>query len=257
MQTSSVSTAYGGSQAERMLAALLQSQTKTGQDVQGANAPSDADRPSGPPPKRPPGPPPSGGAGGQFAANTLTDLLSTQEDEKTSPFDKLAAELIKQADSNGDGALSSDEIQSAMGGGATSSATDAKGLSAALTKLDTNGDGKLGANELSAALEAKRPSDGPGRARPSSADIATKLISETDSNGDGALGLDEIKAALGSDGAKASDTLTASMSKLDTDGDGKLSAAELSAALDAFQTANRRGREGSDGASSAQASITA
>ncbi|MDB5452865.1 MAG: hypothetical protein JWO33_1443, partial [Caulobacteraceae bacterium] len=224
MQTSSVSTAYAGSQAQRMLAALLQQQPKTGQDVPGATAASAGDRPSGPHRARPLGPPPSGGASGQFAASTLTGLLSTQEGAKTSPFDDLAADLIKQADTNGDGSLNADEITAAIGGAPTSSTGEASGLSAAMAKLDANGDGQLSASELSAGLEAKRSEGGrgPGRAPPSSSDVAAKLISQADSNGDGALGVDEVQAALGSDAAASAETLTASISKLDTDGDGKL-----------------------------------
>src|SRR5258708_6805379 len=110
MQTSSISTAYGGSQAQRMLATLLQQQSKTGQDMQGAAEASGKARPSGSHPGRAHGPPSSGGAGGQFAAGTLADLLSTQEGQEASPFDELAANLIKQADTDGDGSLSADEI---------------------------------------------------------------------------------------------------------------------------------------------------
>jgi len=252
MQVSSVSTAYGGSQAQRMLSALLQPKTKTGQDVPGAAGGSDGSRPPAPPP----GPPPSGGPSGQFAANTLSGLLSTQEDDKTSPFADFAAKLINQADTDGDGALSVDEIKASLGADSSTATGATDDLSAAVAKLDTDADGKLSASELGAGLAAKRHhhAHGAGHAAPSSTDIASKLISEGDSDGDGALGLDEIEATLGSDAASSADSLTASISKLDTDGDGKLSAAELGAALDAFRTANQRGSAtGSTGASSAQA----
>jgi Ca2+-binding EF-hand superfamily protein len=221
--------------------------------VQGATDASAGNRPSGPHPGRPAGPRPSAGASGQFAASTLTDLLSTQEGEETSSFDNLAGDLIKQADTNGDGQLSADEIKGAIGGDSTSSTDD---LSAAMAKLDTDGNGALSASELSAGLDTKRSERGrgSGHAPPSSSDVAAKLVSEADSNGDGVLDLDEIKATLGSDAADPAATLTASMSKLDTDGDGKLSAAELSAALDAFRTANQRGSAaGSSAASATQA----
>jgi len=254
MQTSSVSTAYGGGQAQRMLAALLQQQTKTGQDMQGAGEASGGAQPAGPPPGRPPGPPPSS-ASGQFAASTLTDLLSTQEGEETSPFSDLAADLIKQADTDGDGSLSADEIKGAIGNG-SSSTDDADGLKAAMAKLDTDGNGTLSASELSAGLEARRSERGHrhGHAPPSSSDVAAKLVSQADSDGDGALGLDEIEATLGSGDASSAETLTASIKKLDTDGDGKLSAAELSAALDAFRTAGQGGQAaGSSASSSIQA----
>jgi hypothetical protein len=157
MQISSVSTAYGGSQAQRMLSALLQPQTAAGQDMPGAGETSGGSRPSGPPP----GPAPNGGPSGQFAAHTLSDLLSTQEDDDTSPFANIAAKLISQADTDGDGALSLDEIQATLGadeGGAADS------LTAAIKTLDTDGDGKLGAAELSAALDAFRTANQRGHA---------------------------------------------------------------------------------------------
>jgi Ca2+-binding EF-hand superfamily protein len=241
-----------------MLSDLLLQQTKTGQDLPGAAGASGGSQRSGPPPGPPPGPPASGGPSSQFAANTLSDLLSTQEGDQTSPFADFAAKLINQADTDGDGALSVDEIKASLGSGSTSPTDATDDLSAAVAKLDTDADGKLSASELGAGLAAKRPHHGhhAGHTPKSSADVASKLISQADSDRDGALGLDEVEAALGSD-AGAADNLSASIKKLDADGDGRLSAADLSAALDAFRTANQRGpATGSTATSSAQAGMT-
>ena len=231
-----------------MLSALLQPKPKTGQDMPGAAGSSDGSRPSGPPP----GLPPSGGPSGQFAANTLSNLLSTQEGAETSPFANLAAKLIDRADTDGDGALSVDEIKASLASRSSASASSTDDLTAAVAKLDTDADGKLSASELGAGLAARRHhhAQGAGHAPPSSSGVASKLISLADSDGDGALGLDEIEAVLGSDGARSADSLTASIKTLDTSGDGKLSAAELSAALDAFRTAHQRGAAAGSGATS-------
>jgi Ca2+-binding EF-hand superfamily protein len=65
----------------------------------------------------------------------------------------LAAQLLDAADSNGDGALSAGEIQTALGPAATGQADS---LGQAIAKLDSNGDGKLDASELLAAIDAFR-----------------------------------------------------------------------------------------------------
>jgi len=63
----------------------------------------------------------------------------------------LAARLLGSADSDGDGALSAGEIETALG---ASGASDA--FTAAFGKLDADGDGKLSGAELSAAIDAFR-----------------------------------------------------------------------------------------------------
>ena len=233
MQIAANSTAYGGSQAQRLLASLLQPQTSARQEQPGGTSSA---KPDGPPPGAPPGPPPGGGAR-QFASRTLGGLLSAQE---SSTSTDLASQLIDAADTDGDGVLSLEEIQKSL------EASSSDELSAQVAKLDTDGDGKLNADELSAGLEAARP-DGPppgGPPRglpPSGADVASNLIGDVDADQDGALSLDEIKTELGLD-ATASDSLTSAFGKLDTDGDGKLGSAELTAALDAFQASHAYGR---------------
>lgn len=156
MQISTSSNAYESSGAQRMLAALLEQQgSGSGQDLQSTQGPDKGPPPGGPPP----GPPPGGGASGQFSSDTLSSLLSVQQEDPTSS--DIASKLISDADTDGDGALSLDEIKKALTGDEsaqtsstpTASSTD-DSLSKALSKLDTNGDGKLSSSELASALDS-------------------------------------------------------------------------------------------------------
>jgi hypothetical protein len=102
------------------------------------------------------GPPPAGGMppsgpGNQFASDTLSGLLSVQQQEPPSAAD-LAQQLMSQVDTNGDGELSADEIQQALGGDTSSD------LTSAIAKLDTNGDGQISTDELTSALQSARTS---------------------------------------------------------------------------------------------------
>lgn len=241
MQVSSTSASPAGSQAQRVLASLLQ-QTSA-RDRQ--EKPSGAKGAGGPPPGGPPAGPPPGGSARQFASNTLSGLLSAQETQngKASGADDLASKLIDDADSDGDGALSLDEIQTTLGAGASDA------LSAAVASLDSDGDGKLSAEELSAGLDANRPERGAPPAPPSAGDVASKLIGDVDSDKDGALSLAEIMDQLGVDDEDTD--LASSFGKLDADGDGRLGSAELTAALDAFQATIGQGGQ------RAQAAVTA
>lgn len=229
MQISTSSATYGASQAQRVLASLLQQTSEPA----GQDQPSKTKGSGGPPP----GPPPGGGAA-QFSSNTLSSLLSTQE---SAGADDLASKLIEDADSDGDGALSLAEIQTSLGVEASDE------LTSAVSELDTDGDGVLSADELSAGLEANRP-ERRGPPPPSSSDIALHLLGDVDAGSDGALSLSEITSELGVD---EDADLTSAFGKLDTDGDSLLSTAELTAALDAFQAARGFGE------SKSQATVTA
>ena len=68
----------------------------------------------------------------------------------------MAQAMLGQADSNGDGALSLDEVTQALGGSGSSG--DATSLATAFGKLDANGDGQISADELTAAITAFRQS---------------------------------------------------------------------------------------------------
>jgi Ca2+-binding EF-hand superfamily protein len=146
----------------------------------------------------------------------------------------MADELIKAADTDGDGTLSADEIAKATG----SSSTE---LSSAISSLDTDGDGKLSGGELTAGLQqAHRGRHGhhAHASAPSNDDLVASLVSSADSDQDGALSLAEVTKVLdGKDGSG----LSTAFGKLDADGDGKLSSTELQAALATFEKAQGYG----------------
>ncbi len=144
MQISSVASSSAASALQKLLASIkAQSAETTGQDVPGGA--QGAERPSGPPPGGPPpGPPPSGGASSQFASSTLASLLDAQEDDGTTS--DIAGLITDSLDTNGDGTLSLDEIDRALG----DSKTD---RTSAFAKLDVSGDGQLDVAELTKALD--------------------------------------------------------------------------------------------------------
>src|SRR5260370_31467926 len=114
MQISSTPTAYGGGEAQRLLSFLLQRQgAQAGQDVPGADSTSAATTSS---PTQPAG----GSSAAQFTSATLSSLLSAQEAPPSSA--DVAAKIINTADTNGDGSLSLDEIEKALGQDTTSGA---------------------------------------------------------------------------------------------------------------------------------------
>jgi Ca2+-binding EF-hand superfamily protein len=261
MQISSTSTAYGGSEAQRLLSMLLPQQGQSGTGA-GQELPGAAD--SANPPPTPPQPTGSGSSAAQFASATLASLLTTQQGPPSST--DIANKVIGAVDTDGDGQLSLDEIEKALGSD-TTSGTDA--ASQAFAKLDANGDGKISADELSSALDAKKATDasstgGAGGVHhhrhahhASSADLAQQIFGQADANGDGALSADEISSALGQDAAGATTGLTQQIAKLDTNGDGSLSTAELTAAIDAFRAAHKHGSADAQSQAASTQAVTA
>ena len=237
MQIPSTSTAYGGGEAQRLLARLFQQQgPPAGQDLPGDSTQPVA-APASPPtsPANPPG-------AASFAQATLASLLDTQAPAPTSA--DIAQKVIGAAYSDGDGALSLAEVEAALGQDTTSGDS---GVSQAFAKLDANGDGKLSQDELASAIDARKSASGvhhhhhhhghataASQAQPSDGGLASAILGQADSNGDGALSADEIAQALGT---SASDGLKQSLAGFDKDGDGKLDSSELAAAIDAFRTA--------------------
>jgi hypothetical protein len=93
----------------------------------------------------PSGPPP---AGATLTSATLASLLDAQQ-TKPSASD-IASQLISNADTDGDGSLSLDEITNALSGNQKKDPTQ---LSDAFNTLDSNGDGKLSSDELASGLQ--------------------------------------------------------------------------------------------------------
>lgn len=127
----------------------------------GQTSPGDKTDPAsfaGPPPGAPPGPPPqkpAGSASDRFGSDTLATLISAQEAPQGSD---LVNKLISSLDTNGDGQVSLDEIQSALSkkddASSTAGTAQQPDRSAAFGQIDTSGDGKLSADELLSALSA-------------------------------------------------------------------------------------------------------
>jgi|GEM_PF-2195419 len=257
MQTSAISTGY----LLRSLQAAAGLEPPSGAKGAGQIQPGG----DGPPPGGCAPPVRSDSAGSdQFASSTLTSLLSTQQD--TSPASGMAAKLISDLDTDGDGALSQSEVSNAVGGKLDTTS--------GFAKLDTNGDGSLGADELQTALQSRlgahrHHGGGLSHAHDAGA-AATGLVSALDTNGDGSLSLEEITAAIsggtdsttsGSGTSTTAATTTAASTgladtfgRLDANGNGQLSIDELTTALAQAFSNHRRNDATYASASTATAS---
>jgi Ca2+-binding EF-hand superfamily protein len=145
-------------------------------------------------------PPPMQGwssSGQGFSTDTLASLLSTQQTDQSD----RAASMFADADADGDGAVTSDELATAM----------------------------------AAHAPADLPSDAP-----SAADMASSMLANGDSDGDGSLSLSEFQSMKpggphGAGGPPPSggsdESSSASTDAADLNGDGVVSAAELAQTL--------------------------
>lgn len=216
MQISS-SSAATSSMALNALRDVFQTQSTepTGQKSPTGQASESAKRP---PPPPPPPPPPKSSSGGGFSAETLSALLQAQETGSDA-----AADVIDEADTNGDGTVSLGELAASLG-------TDEASVSRAFARVDADADGEINASELEAGLKSAGGPRGHRSPPPSSTDVATSLLTEADSDNGGSLSLDEIAMALGRDDPS---TLSNAFAALDTNGDGGLGGDELTSAVEA------------------------
>lgn len=149
----------------------------------------------------------------------LSDITKKMEDGTMSPppmdgmqppsADDMASQIISKLDTNGDGQLSTDEIN------------NAGDLAQKLLKADSNGDGTVTKDELVTDIQ-KNMASGKTHKHHSLGDIAGKIMDELDTNGDDELSTDEI-----SSGGDSASTFQAA----DTNGDGVVSMTELIAYL--------------------------
>ena len=117
---------------------------------------------------------------------------------------------FKSIDTNGDGTLSSAELQAAEAKGIQSRVAAVRGrVEAEFTKLDTNKDGQLSKAEFMAAAPTGA----------SSAPNGAALVAQLDKNKDGKVSVDEFRAPR-----------LAAFDSIDTNKDGTISAAERAAA---------------------------
>lgn len=130
---------------------------------------------------------------------------------------------FEQLDANSDGAVTPDEIATAMQAQSAARFADA----------DTDGDGALSAEEMKTQIRADR--------QERMADRIAKLIERADTNGDGLLQADELAEQRGDRRGPSSDRM---FDRFDTDEDGSLSAEEFKAAQERMQARRDRGDRG-------------
>src|SRR5262249_53756525 len=93
------------------------------------------------------------GAGSQISPQTMSALIAAQSQSgasDTAPTDPSQAlqDLFSQIDGNGDGAITKQEFENALGAGGTNIAA----ADDVFSKLDSNGDGSVSLDELKQAL---------------------------------------------------------------------------------------------------------
>ncbi|MBI5940886.1 MAG: EF-hand domain-containing protein [Caulobacterales bacterium] len=129
-----------------------------------------------------------GGGGENFTAATMGALLSLQEDR--------SSEIFSNADSDGDGLLTADELATDMAahgppgrsGDATSMASDL------VSRADADGDGVLSLDEFKSAAPPPPPGRG-GRTEVAN-DEAASPSDPLDTDGDGKVSMAELLASL-------------------------------------------------------------
>ncbi|KPA90880.1 Ca2+-binding protein (EF-Hand superfamily) [Pseudomonas asplenii] len=130
-------------------------------------------------------------------------------------------QLLAKLDTNGDGSISQDELNSALSkDGDNKLLTD---LSQNFTSLDSDGSGGISVDELAAL---KRPEHGD---RAPDTRLADALLKALDTNDDGTVSNDELNTGLTNTGINADSSSL--LSSLDKDSSGSLSVDELAAAF--------------------------
>lgn len=163
------------------------------------------------------GPPPpamniQGSSGEGFNDETLSSLISLQENEHGGGA-RGGKGVFEALDTDADGALSTDELTAALTNALGGSADVSTAVSTLVSDGDSDGDGQLSGEEFHALARASGPPPG-GETRSASgvAGGAGKVFDALDTNQDGTISAAELAAA-------------------DTDGDGGLSGDEFIAML--------------------------
>jgi Ca2+-binding EF-hand superfamily protein len=206
----------------RSNAVLLQAQEQSGGDPLFARVDADSD--------------------GKLTSSELTDALggSSASDATT-----LAQQVIDALDSDGDGAVSTDEFATAR------KAQAAEGAKAAFTAADSDGDGQLSETEFASALQqgpggaGGPPPGGPPPGGPPPGGVApaggsgtsSSASDDTDSDGDGIPDSQEATSATatgtttGTGSTGTGFSVSDLMAQLDSNADNSLSLDEFAAAL--------------------------
>ncbi|RRV07183.1 EF-hand domain-containing protein [Pseudomonas sp. v388] len=139
---------------------------------------------------------------------------------------KFQEELLARLDTDGDGAISKDELSSALSSDSKDGVTVS--LSQAFSDLDSDDDDSLDAQELAALTPPPPPP------MQSATDLAESLLSSLDGDGDGAISSEELTTGLSNANSNASGTEV--FDALDTNEDGTVSLEELTASLQPQQS---------------------
>lgn len=143
------------------------------------------------------------------------------------PSTELADALISALDTDGDSAISSDELSNGLtSAGSTADSTEI------FSALDKNEDGTVSQDELVASLTPTPP--------PPQQMSSEELFSQLDTDSDGSVTTTELSSALASDSTSSTstDTSAALLKVLDSDSSGGVSSDELKAALQAGREQN-------------------
>jgi Ca2+-binding EF-hand superfamily protein len=160
---------------------------------------------------------------GSLSAEEMTAMAPPPPPHDQAPDTDLADALISALDSDGDGAISSDELSSGLT--SAGSTADSNELFSA---LDKNKDGTVSQDELTASLTPPPP--------PPPQISSDELFSRLDADGDGSVTATELSSALqtsNSTSSTSTDTSAALLKVLDSDSSGGMSSDELKAALQA------------------------
>ena len=158
-------------------------------------------------------------ASGSLSAEEMTAMAPPPPPNDQAPNTDLADALISALDTDGDGAISSDELSN----GLTSA-----GSNQIFSALDKNKDGTVSQDELTASLTPPPP--------PPQQTSSDELFSQLDADGDGSISETELSSALqtrDNTSTTSTETSAALLKALDSDSSGSVSSDELKAALQA------------------------
>lgn len=158
-------------------------------------------------------------------SSTLRSYLSSNTSTSSTDSKKFQEELLASLDTDGDGAISKDELGSALSSENKDGITVS--LSQAFSDLDSDDDDSLSVEELAALTPPPPPPMQPP------ADLAEDLVSSLDGDGDGSISTEELTAGLSTTGSSVDSNQL--FDALDTNEDGTVSLEELTASLESSQ----------------------
>ena len=175
---------------------------------------------------------------GSLSAEEMTAMAPPPPPNDQAPNTDLADALISALDTDGDGAISSDELSNGL-----TSAGSSADSSQVFSALDKNQDGTVSKDELAASLTTQPP-------QPPQQPSSDELFSSLDADSDGNVSASELTSALqAGNSSTSSDTSATLLKALDSDSSGGVSSDELKSALQA-------GREQTSDSTTAQSTTS-